>query len=119
MKDFDASAMPILAYKDEHFADSEEARPLRILAEYLAPLRAFNQQRVQDTVVFFRLGPHRRRCPLGRYYDEARELARLITTWSMAREGLEHRHIVCSAADQESWRRPTAGPWKRAAGPSA
>jgi len=96
MKDLDASAVPIVAYKDERFADSEEARPLRILAEYLAPLRAFNQQRVQDTVVFFGSARIAADGPLGRYYDEARELARLITTWSMAREGLDHRHIVCS-----------------------
>jgi uncharacterized protein (TIGR00730 family) len=96
MKDLDASAMPVVAYKDERFADSEEARPLRILAEYLAPLRAFNEQRVQDTVVFFGSARIAADGPLRRYYDEARELARLITTWSMAREGPEHRHIVCS-----------------------
>ena len=42
-----------LAYLDPEFLDSEEARPLRILAEYLEPLRRFRAQNIQDTVVFF------------------------------------------------------------------
>ena len=41
-----------LAYREE-FLESEEARPLRILAEYLEPLRRFKAQNIQDTVVFF------------------------------------------------------------------
>ena len=90
------NAIPIVAYKDEHFVDSDEARPLRILAEYLSPLRAFCQWHVQDTIVFFgsaRITPDG---PLGRYYDEARALARLITEWSMKYHGHDQRHIVCS-----------------------
>ena len=42
-----------LAYLDPEFLESEEARPLRILAEYLEPLRRFKAQNIQDTVVFF------------------------------------------------------------------
>ena len=42
-----------LAYLDRVFLESEEARPLRILAEYLEPLRRFKAQNIQDTVVFF------------------------------------------------------------------
>src|SRR5438067_1379132 len=42
-----------LAYLDREFLDSEEARPIRILAEYLEPLRRFRAQNIQDTVVFF------------------------------------------------------------------
>ena len=42
-----------LAYMDSQFLDSEEARPLRILAEYLEPLRRFKAERIQDTLVFF------------------------------------------------------------------
>jgi uncharacterized protein (TIGR00730 family) len=42
-----------LAYLDPEFLDSEEARPIRILAEYLEPLRRFKAQNIQDTVVFF------------------------------------------------------------------
>jgi len=35
------------------FLESDEARPLRILAEYLEPLRRLKAQNIQDTVVFF------------------------------------------------------------------
>jgi uncharacterized protein (TIGR00730 family) len=42
-----------LAYMDAGFLESDEARPLRILAEYLEPLRRLKAQNVQDTVVFF------------------------------------------------------------------
>jgi uncharacterized protein (TIGR00730 family) len=42
-----------LAYMDPEFLDSEEGRPLRILAEYLDPLRRFKAEGIQDTVVFF------------------------------------------------------------------
>jgi uncharacterized protein (TIGR00730 family) len=42
-----------LAYMDAGFLESDEARPLRILAEYLEPLRRLKAQNIQDTVVFF------------------------------------------------------------------
>ena len=42
-----------LAYLDPGFLESEEARPIRILAEYLEPLGRFKAQNIQDTVVFF------------------------------------------------------------------
>jgi uncharacterized protein (TIGR00730 family) len=38
---------------DPAFLDSDEARPIRILAEYLEPLRRLKEQNIQDTVVFF------------------------------------------------------------------
>ena len=93
--DQNGAAVP-LAYRDREFLDSDDARPLRIISEYLAPLRALREQQVRDTVVFFgsaRIGPTG---PLSRYYDEARELARGITEWSMSLEGDAHRRIVCS-----------------------
>ena len=37
---------PVLAYHDADFLASDEARPLRIMAEYLQPLRAFRDARV-------------------------------------------------------------------------
>src|SRR5437764_12773243 len=42
-----------LAYLDAQFLESEEGRPLRILSEYMEPLRRFKEQKIQDTVVFF------------------------------------------------------------------
>jgi uncharacterized protein (TIGR00730 family) len=42
-----------LAYVDPEFLDSDDGRPIRILAEYLEPLRRLKEQNIQDTVVFF------------------------------------------------------------------
>jgi uncharacterized protein (TIGR00730 family) len=95
MKSTDPPHVP-LAYKNEHFLDSADARPLRILAEYLEPMAAFRRERIRDTIVFFgsaRLAPEG---PLGRYYEAARELARLVTTWSMGQPSHAHRYVVCS-----------------------
>jgi uncharacterized protein (TIGR00730 family) len=85
----------MLAYRDLPFLDSDDARPLRILAEYLEPLQRFRTERVHDTVVFFgsaRSGPD---SPLAGYYDNARELARLLTLWAKTLPGNE-RFVVCS-----------------------
>jgi uncharacterized protein (TIGR00730 family) len=87
---------PQLAYEDPEFLGSDEARPLRILAEYLGPLRRFHRENVADTIVFFgsaRLDPVG---PLGRYYAEARELARRVTAWSKSLPSHARRFIVCS-----------------------
>ena len=35
-----------VAYKNEEFLDSDDARPLRILAEYLEPMHAFQRERI-------------------------------------------------------------------------
>src|SRR6188474_1575612 len=117
-----------LAYRDYEFLESEEARPLRILAEYLEPLRRFKHQNIQDTVVFFgsarihsreraeealerlerrfgaRVGPERdaqlargrKAVEWSRYYEEARELASMLTTWSHSLESTHHRFVVTS-----------------------
>ena len=117
-----------LAYLFEEFLESAEARPIRILAEYLEPLRRFKEQKIQDTVVFFgsarihsreaaeqaleqlqrrvgrrasaeleaHLARSRKAVEWSRYYEEARELAGLLTTWSHSLESTHHRFVVTS-----------------------
>lgn len=88
----------VLAYHNKDFLDSNEGRPLRILAEYLLPLQAFQKECVHDTVVFFGSARLREDGPLGRFYTEARELARLVTEWSLSLampDGVQ-RFVVCS-----------------------
>jgi len=87
---------PPLAYQDRAFLEGDGGRPLRILAEYLEPLQRLQQAGIRETIVFFgsaRLGPEG---PLGRYYQEARELARLLTAWSKSLPTHAHRYVVCS-----------------------
>ncbi|PYQ97329.1 MAG: TIGR00730 family Rossman fold protein [Acidobacteria bacterium] len=117
-----------LAYLNPGFLDSAEARPIRILAEYLEPLQRFKEQKIQDTVVFFgsarvdsrdrseralqmlhargereadaeyeaELARGRRALEWARYYEDARELARLLTAWSLTLESDNHRFVVTS-----------------------
>src|SRR4051812_27101977 len=42
-----------LSYHDRRFLESTDARPIRLLSEYLDPLRRFRKENIQDTVVFF------------------------------------------------------------------
>jgi uncharacterized protein (TIGR00730 family) len=117
-----------LAYQYPEFLNSEEARPIRILSEYLEPLQRFKEQKIQDTVVFFgsarvdsregaeralrmlrargvhdadehyerELTKSRKALEWARYYEEARELARLLTSWSMTMASENHRFVVTS-----------------------
>jgi uncharacterized protein (TIGR00730 family) len=85
---------PPLAYHDRGFLDSEEGRPIRIVSEYLGPLRAFSAAGVTAAVVFFGSARVRAGDPLGRYLGEAMELARLVTEWSRSLPG--ERIIVCT-----------------------
>ena len=85
-----------VAYLDQGFLESDAARPVRILAEYLAPLETFRREQIRDTIVFFgsaRIAPDG---PLGRYYQDARTLARLVTTWSKGLPTGSRRYVVCS-----------------------
>jgi uncharacterized protein (TIGR00730 family) len=85
-----------LAYENPSFLSSDEARPLRIIAEYLDPLRRLQRAHVYDTIVFFgsaRITPDG---PFARYYEDARELARSLTLWSKGLPSHAHRYVVCS-----------------------
>src|SRR5687767_7239159 len=117
-----------LAYLNPEFLESAEARPIRILAEYLEPLRRFKEQKIQDTVVFFgsarvdsreratralhtlrargvedadeqyqvELNRSRKALEWARFYEEARELSRLVTEWARSLPGENHRFVVTS-----------------------
>lgn len=43
------------AYHNQVFLDSDDGRPLRILAEYLEPLYRLRREGIHDTIVFFRI----------------------------------------------------------------
>jgi uncharacterized protein (TIGR00730 family) len=86
----------VLAYRNHEFLDSPAARPLRILAEYLHPLDAFERHGVRDTVVFFGSARLTADGPLGRYYEDARVLARRFTEWSNQLDCDRCRFIICT-----------------------
>jgi hypothetical protein len=80
----DGFARRPLAYREEAFLESPDSRPLRILSEYLWPLSHFHEENVQDTIVFFGSARIREDGPLGRYYQQARELAAQLTRWAIS-----------------------------------
>ena len=87
---------PTLAYKDAAFLDSDAGRPVRILAEYLQPRAVLERLGVRDTIAFFGSARIGEGSPLGRYYRDARTLARMVTEWSCSMPCDDHRFVVCS-----------------------
>jgi uncharacterized protein (TIGR00730 family) len=85
-----------VAYRNEAFLDSPDARPLRILSEYLEPLSHFRDEHIEDTIVFFGSARIVEMGSMGRYYRDARTLARLVTQWSNNIKNGTHRFVVCS-----------------------
>jgi len=106
-----------LAYENEEFLNTPDARTLRVLAEYLEPQSRLRRQNVQDTIVFF--GSARipsseaassalaladdetrpaaeRALELSRYYEDARELAHRLTSWSQSLPSRRRRFVITS-----------------------
>jgi uncharacterized protein (TIGR00730 family) len=115
----DKSTPPLKAYHNERFLSSRDARPLRILAEYLEPLSRFDHQKVNDTIVFMgsartpsreaaeaavqeaeRTGhggdAARTGVAMSQYYEAARELAHRLTAWSKGLGDESRRFVVCT-----------------------
>ncbi len=91
----DVSRRPV-AYRNEEFLDSPDARGLRILAEYLEPLSHFRAEKIEDTIVFFGSARIMEMGIMGRYYREARALAKMVTEWSNEIRDVTRRFVVCS-----------------------
>ncbi len=114
---------PLKAYMSPAFMQCRDARPLRILAEYMEPEARFEDEAVSDTIVFFgsarilsltdasqtieaaRRNSHdsesdvaaaERGLSMARYYEDARELARRLTEWSKGLEGTRRRFVICT-----------------------
>jgi len=85
-----------VAYLNQKFLNSPDARALRILAEFLEPLAHFRREKIRDTVVFFGSARLREDGPLKQDYDDARTLARLVTEWSDQFVSSNHRFVVCT-----------------------
>ena len=85
-----------VAYMNDQFLNSPDARALRILSEFLEPLAHFRREKIRDTVVFFGSARIREDGPMSRYYEDARTLARLLTEWSGQFDVNQHRFVICS-----------------------
>ena len=109
----------VKAYKNEEFLNSTDARPLRILSEYMEPESRFEEFGIQDTIVIFgsaRLRSKeqaeemvakaeaeggdveraRKFLDHSHYYEKTQELSRRLTEWSKSLEGTDRRFVICS-----------------------
>ncbi len=117
---------PVKAYKNLEFLNSKEARTVRMLAEYYEPKTRFEKNKIVDTIVFFgsarilskrdalkklsnvkknkgkiknyeaELKRAQSLVDMSRYYEEAVELSRRLTEWSMKLSPKEKRFTICS-----------------------
>ena len=73
------------AYNDTDFINSRDARPLRILSEYLQPDAKFKLNHINHTVVFFgsaRISPDNTKFGTAEYYNIARKFAYELSNYS-------------------------------------
>lgn len=115
----DSRFRAVKAYKNAGFLGSPQARPLRILAEYLEPQRRFEEMSIKDTIVIFGsariksreeaeallektraeggdVAKAERDLEMSKYYEATRELSHKLTDWSKGLEGTDRRFVVCS-----------------------
>ena len=109
----------VKAYLNRGFLKGADARPLRILAEYLEPKSRFARRNIDDTIVFMGsarfvsreqaqdavrkaesgeggLERARELLTMSQYYEAARELARRLTEWSKQLADDKRRFVVCT-----------------------
>ena len=85
-----------VAYLNEGFLNSPDARAIRILSEFLEPLAHFRREKIRDTVVFFGSARLADSGPLSEYYQDARLLAKMLTEWAAQFTNHQYRFVVCS-----------------------
>lgn len=121
-----AIVKPKKAYENDNFLNSADGRVLRILAEYLHPKSKFRKHKIMDTIVFFgsarlkskrdaladfrKINKMNPKAPgfaqklrysqlmvdMSRYYEDAVELSRRLTEWSLNLDTTANRFIVCT-----------------------
>jgi len=114
------------AFQNEEFLNGTDGRILRIISEYLQPQSKFRKHKIMDTIVFFgsarlkskresravynktkKLNPKSEKfakklreaqsmLDMSRYYEDAVELSRRLTEWSINLETNANRFIVCT-----------------------
>ena len=90
---------PEKAYKNLDFLNSEKARTIRLLSEYMEPTFRLNKNKINNTVLFLgsaRALPDDKDSPLYRYYWEAEELAFLLAQWAIQLKEKGKNFVICT-----------------------
>lgn len=120
------SGKPLKAYENPEFLNSSDARIIRMLSEFIQPQTKFRKHKVVDTIVFFgsarlkskkeslaeynkfkvmnpktptfaeNLRFAQRQVDMSKYYEDAVELSRRLTDWSMNLSTHSNRFIICT-----------------------
>jgi len=92
---------PVIPYENAEFLAAPEARPLRILSEYLEPLSRFEKLKVNSTILFLgsaRLDGADAGAPLHRYYADAERLAYQLARWAIPLGPKGKNFVICTGA---------------------
>lgn len=90
---------PEKAYKNLDFLNSEEARTIRILSEYIEPLARLSKHKVNSTVLFLgssKANPDETDSVLSKYYWEAEQLAFLLAKWAIKLKPKGKNFVICT-----------------------
>jgi uncharacterized protein (TIGR00730 family) len=117
---------PAKAYENPEFLNSSDARIIRILSEFIEPQSKFRKHKIVDTIVFFgsarlkskkeslteyskikvmnpktpmfaeNLRFAQRQLEMSKYYEDAVELSKRLTEWSMNLGTHSNRFIICT-----------------------
>ena len=109
----------VKAYHNRKFMYSPDARPVRLLSEYLEPLERFEEHNIKDTILVFGSARIKSReeaeamvaaarkegdgleaaeqaLHMSRYYEDARQLSYRLTEWSKGLNDPGRRFVICS-----------------------
>ncbi|MGL4368584.1 MAG: LOG family protein [Spirochaetota bacterium] len=89
---------PPLAFENNDFLTSREARTIRILSEYIDPEARFKKAGVQNTVVFFgsaRIRPDKDN-PMSKYYWAAEDFAHSLACYSKELKPAGNDFYICT-----------------------
>ena len=103
------------AYENSQFLESHEARTLRILSEYLEPLKRLNEWKVNNTIFF--LGSSKAKVEekdstLTRYYWEAEELSYNLVKWAIKLKQKGKNFVVCTGGGPGIMEAANRGAWR-------
>jgi hypothetical protein len=90
---------PEKAYKNLEFLNSEEARTIRILSEYIEPLARLTEHKINSTVLFLgssKAKPDETGSLLSKYYWETEDIAFRLAKWAIKLKPKGKNFVICT-----------------------